>query len=372
MTTPPAATSPTAADPPIRGTCHIFLAFDVATSVDLTQAAGLLYNQATRPNVTTRFRAPEFIAYQPAPLRVTQTCATLPVGPWSVTSTVEITVFDFGAASVEYQIPVSGPLSALADLSELLSGNAALREDARARVAALVETIAPALQRPEVSTAVEDYAVFVLDPASTPGDLEAALLAHAPTIARVLRGGQSLSDQEIRDAMSARLSFTRSDAVVVDWSSAFVIDADPTDVLTILEFANIELLEMRLLDDRLDRTLTVFYDTLNRPSWWKRVLSGGSRDLRRLAAMQTESALMFEGVNNAIKLVGDQYLARLYRAAAARMGVPEWQASVRRKLSTLESIHSKVADHGAAFRMEALEWTIVVLILFEVVMSFIH
>ncbi len=368
----PVSNPPTAADPPIRGMCHIFLAFDVATSVDLTIAAGLLSNQATRPNVSARFRAPEFIAYEPAPLRVTQACGAINVGAWGVQPSVDITVFDFGAASVEYHIPLDGPLSGLATLSDLLATHAGIREDARARLATLVQTITPALQRPSLSEAIEDYAVFALDPASVTGDPDAALLAHAPTIARIFRGGDSLSDQEVKDATGARLSFTRRDAAVVDWSAAVVIDADPADVLTILEFANIELLEMRLLDDRLDRTLAVFYETFSRRHWWRRILSGGSRDLRRLAAMQTDAALMFEGVNNAIKLVGDQYLARLYRAASARMGVPEWQTSVRRKLATLESIHSKVADHGAAFRMEALEWTIVILILFEVVMSLVR
>ena len=56
--------------------------------------------------------------------------------------------------------------------------------------------------------------------------------------------------------------------------------------------------------------------------WWKgrRAFLGGisARHLSRLATLQTDSALLFEGVNNALKLVGDQYLARVYRAVSQR------------------------------------------------------
>lgn len=355
----------------------MFLAFDFAASIDLAHAQRLMDHQATRPNLSSRFRAPGFIAYEPAPLRVTNACAKLAVGEWSIAHSVDITLFDFGAASVAYRIAFDCPMERLAALADLLQDHEGLREDARDRVLTLSQSIAPAVQRADMARPVEDYAAFVIDPDCLAGDAQAALLENSAKIAHILRGsgregGGDLSESEVKEAMSARLTFTTRDAVVIDWAAAVLIDREPGDVLAILEFATIELLEMRLLDDRLDLTLAASYDTLNRQRWWARLLMGGSRDLRRLAAMQTDAALMFEGVNNAIKLVGDQYLARLYRAAASRMGVPEWQSSVRRKLATLESIHSKVADHGATFRLEFLEWIVVLLILFEVIMSFVR
>ena len=39
--------------------------------------------------------------------------------------------------------------------------------------------------------------------------------------------------------------------------------------------------------------------------------------------MQVESAVLFEGVNNALKLLGDQYLARVYRLASQRFHLEE-------------------------------------------------
>jgi hypothetical protein len=80
---------------------------------------------------------------------------------------------------------------------------------------------------------------------------------------------------------------------------------------------------------------------------------------------------MFEGVNNALKLFGDQYLARVYRLAAERLHLPNWDAAVLRKLATAESIHNKITGFRSAKRMEVLELVIVILIAVSIVLPFL-
>ncbi|RIK62200.1 MAG: hypothetical protein DCC65_17870, partial [Planctomycetota bacterium] len=94
-------------------------------------------------------------------------------------------------------------------------------------------------------------------------------------------------------------------------------------------------------------------------------------DLRRVAQMQADSATLFEGVNNALKLIGDQYLARLYRAASGRLHLQEWDEGIIRKLHTLESIYSKMSDQQSTRRMEILEWIIIFLIAVSIVLPFL-
>jgi len=94
--------------------------------------------------------------------------------------------------------------------------------------------------------------------------------------------------------------------------------------------------------------------------------------MRRIARLQMDSAILFEGVNNALKLLGDPYLSRVYRLAAHRLHLPDWDASIIRKLGTLESIYDKIADRQSGRRMETLEWIIILLIAFELVMSIIR
>lgn len=358
-------------DARVRGVCHILLAIDVANSVDLAAADAMLIAGGTESEGERRVRGPGPIGYEPAPLRIPISGRAVEIGPWRTDDKARATLFDFGAASIEYRIPFDCPLSSLAALGDAVRDHHGLRADARLRVEGLCARIAAAMQRHAMGRDIEDYAVFVVDAGES--GAERLLRMHGPTLARILRGDSPrLADQEIRDALGAVLSYTRDDAAVVDWSGAILVDREPADALAVLEFANVELLEMRHLDGRLDVALAASHDSLMRSRWWRGPLMGGSRDLRRLVSMQTDAALMFEGVNNAIKLVGDQFIARLYRAAAARIGVHEWQTSVRRKLSALENLSGRIADHAASLRIEILEWIIILLIAFEVVMSFVR
>ena len=98
---------------------------------------------------------------------------------------------------------------------------------------------------------------------------------------------------------------------------------------------------------------------------------GAGTDVRRIGALQVESAILFEGVNNALKLLGDQYLARVYRLVSGRFHLAEWDGSILRKLETLESIYQKMSDFASTRRMEVLEWIIILLITLSIVLPFI-
>ena len=95
-------------------------------------------------------------------------------------------------------------------------------------------------------------------------------------------------------------------------------------------------------------------------------------DLRSVAELQVDNAILFEGVNNTLKLLGDQYLARVYRLVNRRFHLDEWDGSILRKLQTLESIYEKISDQASNRRMEVLEWVIVLLIAFSIALEFIH
>ena len=86
--------------------------------------------------------------------------------------------------------------------------------------------------------------------------------------------------------------------------------------------------------------------------------------------MQVDGALLFERVTNTLKLLGDQYLARVYRLAAQRFHLEAWDASILRKLETLESIYGKMSNRATTRRMEVLEWIIIVLIAVSIALSF--
>ena len=208
---------------------------------------------------------------------------------------------------------------------------------------------------------------------SAPMQASAFVRAHATHIAQILRSERKpLSEQEIDDALGCRISYSTDDIAIIDWQATLMLGREVEDVQAVLEFANVELLELRFLDDRLDKLLDRFYKALSRRRWrpWYR-LHGGANELQRLAKLQMEASVLFEEVNNALKLFGDQFLARVYRLAAHRLHLPDWDASVLRKLQTIESMYGKLTDYQNSRRMEMLEWIIIALIAISIAVAFV-
>src|SRR5437773_3539698 len=121
-----------------QGTGYVLFAYDVAHAFDLAAAETRLASATQRQTVKQKRRAPAFFEYDPAPLRVTEPAEPLAVGAHATAPSVELVLYDFGAVSVSYAIPLEGPLTALPDLSAALYGNEPLEADARRRVQQLL------------------------------------------------------------------------------------------------------------------------------------------------------------------------------------------------------------------------------------------
>ncbi len=354
-----------------RGTCHALFAYDIAFSVDLNEAERQIKEVKQREIIKHKRRAPKYFQYQPAPLRVTHGVESLSMGKFHTNSAVDVVLYDFGAASVVYSIPFSGEMSDLLALSEELYDNLLLLNDSRRRVEQIMKAIAGAVTRPNVSLLVEDYVIFRIEMLSSPETIAEFVSAHRQSLAQILRAeARPLSEDEAADAMSRRISFSPEDVTIIDWNSAIVIDPEAEDTLAVLEFANVELMEMRHLDNRIDESLALAYETLSKRPWRRFPFGSNPAELQRVAQWQVDSAILFEGVNNSLKLLGDQYLARLYRAAADRFHLAEWDTTIIRKLETLDGIYSKISDLVTSRRMELLEWIIILLFVISIALPF--
>lgn len=372
---PDSQPSPRSSSTRVRGDAFVMFAYDLGLTIDLARATELLTDATRRKAVRHRRRAPSWFEYEPPPLRATREAEPIGVGTLRTDPTVECTVYDFGAASVVYRIPIDCPLDDLPALSEQLYESPALLRSSRARAEALLTDIRAAVVKPGLRAVVEDYVVFALREWDAPqGETaESVVERHAASVAGALHAESgALSAPLVRDAIGNRLCFAPTDAAVIGWNSAVLLDAQPEDLLVLLEHANVELLEMRVLDEHLDTLLERSAALLERESkrrYWP--LGPSARDLQALAEVQTDSSLMFEGVNNALKLIGDQHLARVYRLAATALHLPDWDAAVLRKLATTESVFEKIATYQSAKRMELLEVIIVLLIAVSIVLPFL-
>ena len=355
------------------GTCYAVFAYDVGLSIVLEECEQRITALTQRATIRHKHRAPDYFEYRPAPVRVSQEAESLLVGGYRTHPSVDAVLYDFGAVTITYRIPLQGAFSTLPALGDALYDNPLLLQDARQRIAQLLEIIASAVVKPHTTNFVEDYAIFQVEAFTVPCKAEELCTQYAQEIAQLLRlEHQMLSEQEVSDALSHRISFSPDDVTIIDWNAAFLLARDVEDVLAVLEFANVELLEMRYLDEQLDDDLEQSYQALSRHNWGRFRLRGSPQaDLRRIAQMQVESAVLFEGVNNALKLLGDQYLARVYRLASQRFHLEEWDASILRKLQSLESLYNKISDEAANWRLEMLEWIVILLIAVSIVLPFV-
>ena len=107
-------------------------------------------------------------------------------------------------------------------------------------------------------------------------DIDDLCTRYAQDIAQILRAEtQPLSQQEVMDALAYRLSFGVDDVTIVDWNAGLLVDREGDDVRTVLEFANVELLELRYLDRSLDDALDRSYQALTLPQRNSRLGLGG-------------------------------------------------------------------------------------------------
>ena len=355
-----------------RGTCYAIYAFDVASSIDLDAAQSRIERTEPieRQTVHQKQRAPSYFEYRPAPLRVTLDAPALSVAGFDTLPAVELVMYDFGAISLSFAIPVTGPFSNLVGLAAAVRGNARLIAESRKYVEQLVAMIGPAAERARVGPVAEDYEIFEIDEWDPPLDASLLSARTASAMAQVLRAeSRPLSEQEIERATSSRGSFGPSDLTVIDTDAALVFDPDAEDIRAVIEFANAQILEMRFLDQQLDEVLERSYDLLGRQ---KRALLG----LRNpepfiVAQYQLDATILFERVTNALKLIGEQYLTRIYGLVSGRFHLADWDASIARKLQTLEGIYEKMAAQASGRRMEILEWIIIILFIVDIVLPFL-
>jgi hypothetical protein len=163
--------------------------------------------------------------------------------------------------------------------------------------------------------------------------------------------------------------------VLLAWDRALIIEPRrDTDVADVLMMANAQLLEMRTYDELLDAELPrmrELVDDVRRRTVWlasRRYV----RLARRLHTLVGEVTELTERVDNALQVTEDVYLARVYAAAIDLFRVPVVGAAVDRKLATIRETYTALQGDAAGARAEILEIAIVVMIAFEIVMSFIR
>lgn len=356
---------------PLIGTLHVFVAFDWGEEVDLVKARSLV--TAEYEVLARRPRTPSSIAYRPAPLRFA--LGHLPIQLpeiGSLLAEVDATLFDFAAISAALKIPFRLTPAQLTRVAAWLADPAPFCLLLRSALTPLYQQLKPAIVKHEWREEIsEEYLVFEfpLNPQMRP---EPLLAFEAPWLASLVTlESTPLSGEEIDDAVRLHISYSPDDLLLADWGAAVLVDENCEETLQVIELSNMQLLEYRHLDNRLDDILADAYKhTTPSSHLWEMPWRMFHRPLRKLGELKVDANEVFERTGNVLKLVGDQYLARAYRQLAKRFHLKEWEQSIHRKLDLIESIYRTLSDQAATSRAELMELIIIILIVIEVLNTF--
>jgi hypothetical protein len=347
-----------------------FFLYDVAEAIDL-RTVGSLIGPTTQARMASKPPAPPYVQYAHPPVSIDGSAVGMAnLGAWQV----RFKVFDYGVVSIALTQPIPAAWNSLLAEGLRWHDDPDLTSGADRLCRALMDRLRPALAKPRTGLLSEDYLVFVatrLDDAATADTL---LAAHGADIAQLLRGEpEPLSAQERDDVLRHRISYLATDLVVPTWSAAFVCDteAGARGVLEILEFANSQLLEFRYYDQLLDEEMARIYSELEHPGWAQSWLGRRfTRAARQVHSLFIDVNELTDKTENALKIAGDVYAARLFTLVATRLGLEQWKANVRAKLTTLDAIYRFAVEQTAMARGELLELAIVLILVLELVLFF--
>ena len=354
-----------------QGQVTVFFAFDIGFEVSMDKLSGML-SSVPVPPLTQKKQTPSYLQYASPPRLVNLGSIDALL---SLPGNIQATVFDFGAASIAYRWPLTKPgdAFALGDLPRLSHALYArnLELHARKQAQRLIEMIRPAIVRPDLSSLVEDYYLFIVEEFDQPWLAETLLEQHRSTLAQVLRfETQPLSVEQQEDALAQRIAYFSNDLILVDWNAALIFDRDYWDAANVLELLNVELLEARYIDAELDKKIREYQGSLRKPTAWSLPFKTPYRKtIQELAELRIESLVLAKRVENALKLIGDQYLARIHNAATTRFYLSDWEAAISRKLDLIASFYQLLTDRVRTAQSHTLELIIILLILAEILLA---
>jgi len=347
----------------LRGSVLVLIQFDVCEELRLDTLQQTI-SARTVQQPSMKQPVPAYVRYERPPV-------VEPLEPLILESGErlegEIKYYDYGVVSVVFQLPFTGDWDGLVHLASRWVWDVDFATRVEPIVRQRLGRAAAAMVKPYTRWLSEDYFIFhVREAAGAPTAAEMTR-DYAAQIAQVVRGDRmQLSAGECAEVMHSQISYYANDVTVVGWNAAFLYDSTvgAETAIQLLEYANSQLLEFRHYDELLTGILDGVYDVLGRNTGvlarWRM-----ARSATNLHRVLLDVAELTEHADNAIKFLSDMFAARLYRLAAAKVGVPDYKDLVARKVRTAEDLYNYMVEQFNQSRAFFLEAVVVLILLIE-------
>jgi hypothetical protein len=343
---------------------RLLFLYNVAESIRLDTLRQLLGPKASETKPTAGSRSSEYARFESAPA-VEELEGSKLLGE---TIAARRKYHDIGIITIELTVQIEGEWDSLvARVSRLVNADefdnyaTQLRSEAQKAAGA-------SLVKPYSRWIDEEYFILEIEAPTdkTCPSAQELLTRHGAEIAQIVRGDETpLSDAERQEVLQSSISYSRNDLLAVGWQGALVYETGDGIEATaqLLEYANIQLVEFRHYDDLLTRVLDEVYQSLERKgrlAAWRL-----SREASRLNTLRLDVMELTEKADNALKFVSDMFYARLYRLAAARIGVSDYRNLVDEKLRTAGELYKFMVDQFDESRSFILELAIVIILIID-------
>ncbi|HWP96319.1 MAG TPA: hypothetical protein VN426_05675 [Syntrophomonadaceae bacterium] len=252
------------------------------------------------------------------------------------------------------------------DTAMAFAGQKGLTDTFTKLLNSLEEILKPALGSLEIdSNFYEDYTIYQIKEAGQIADPVALLMGEKAAFSEQIRA----------QVMGNRLSYSQDDFALVTWDTALICDPeDPGDLRDLIEFANVQLLELRYYDSLLSKQMENMYDDIeqagSRPAYsrvgrYRRITSTSMRFIADITEVT-------EKIDNLIKITEDIYYARVYQATLGVLRTDQWRKSVNRKLQVIQQNYSLLSNEVNIQHSNILEWIIIILIALEFALAILQ
>jgi len=247
----------------------------------------------------------------------------------------------------------------LEEIAHLFTGQEGLSEFFFQYLKTLGEIIRPHIKNFAIDPEFfEDYTIYVTDRRDDSIDPVALLIGERIPISHQMR----------EEVIKNSLSYTPDDLAIISYDSALLCNPDtPTDLIDLIEYANVQVLELRYYDRELTRQMEKMYDDIEHAEtlWRFRRMRLYHAIMAQLMETYAEISEIIEKVNNLIKVTEDMYYARVYETALKVFRSRQWSESVSRKIEVIRENYSMLSDEVHIQHSNFLEWVIIILIALE-------
>jgi hypothetical protein len=350
----------------LSGSFWILFLYDICEEIHLETLRGLLGVEPRR-EPSFRHPSPDYVRFERPPV-------VQRLDPFVIESGSrlqgELNYYEYGVVSIKLELPFEVDWPELVALSSRWIDAPEVEARAAQTVRECVKRVQAALVNPHEAWLDEDYYIIHLRNTAEPAS--ELIERHGKEIAKIVRGELAeLSSGETQEILNSRMSYYPDDLLVVGWTAAFIHDTaeGAASTIQLLEYANTQLLEFRYYDQVLSRLLEGVYRSLEKKAGafarWR--LASQAQHLNKIRLDIRE---LTERVDTSIKFLSDMFSARLYRLAAARLGVEDYRGLVESKLHTAGELYEFMMAQFHEGRAFVMELVIILILIIDLVFIF--